>query len=93
MSAHTLLVAHNLAVLDAFFAGVRKVLGSGGDAAAFTAEVDHFVHVYGTDDQIDVLEEAQRMWRDVELARGKGRLRREAAKQVESTVGTAVELE
>ncbi|PPQ87622.1 hypothetical protein CVT25_005807 [Psilocybe cyanescens] len=34
MSAHALLVLHNLAVLDAFFAGVRGVIASSSSAAA-----------------------------------------------------------
>ncbi|EIW77271.1 hypothetical protein CONPUDRAFT_168246 [Coniophora puteana RWD-64-598 SS2] len=41
MSAHTVLVAHNLAVLDAFFAGIRSVLGCGGRAGEQVDGDDH----------------------------------------------------
>lgn len=91
MSAHTLLVAHNLAVLDVFLAGVRRSLGEQG-VGTFATEVDRFIEVYGDDDPNLLFDEATKMWREVELARGKGRLKREAAKQAESSLGTAVEL-
>ncbi|KAJ6593708.1 tRNA-guanine(15) transglycosylase-like protein [Mycena capillaripes] len=74
MSAHALLVMHNLAVLDAFFAGVRGVLERRED---FNAHVDRFVAEY--DETQVVMGEARTMWKDVDVARGKGRLARERA--------------
>ncbi|KAJ7675088.1 tRNA-guanine(15) transglycosylase-like protein [Mycena rosella] len=72
MTAHALLVMHNLAVVDAFFAGVRGVLHRGED---FGAEVDRFVGEY--DEALAVVDEARAMWKDVDVARGKGRMARE----------------
>lgn len=89
MSAHSLLVMHNISVLDAFFAGVRKVVAENG-VQGFIEEVRVFESVY--DGDLVVFDEARVMWKDVEMARGKGRLAREKAKQEESTLGTAVEL-
>jgi queuine tRNA-ribosyltransferase len=74
MSAHALLVMHNLAVLDAFFAGVRDVLECGED---FGAHVNLFVAEY--DETLAVVDEARTMWKDVDVARGKGRIARERA--------------
>ncbi|EGO03316.1 hypothetical protein SERLA73DRAFT_174759, partial [Serpula lacrymans var. lacrymans S7.3] len=90
MSAHTLLAAHNLTVLDAFFRGVRKVIGkdSGGDitgsvsadtGAVFAQEVERFEKTY--DESTSLLDEAREDWRDVDLARGRGRLAREREKE------------
>ncbi|KAJ7078914.1 tRNA-guanine(15) transglycosylase-like protein [Mycena belliarum] len=72
MSAHALLVMHNLAVFDAFFAGVRAVLERGDD---FSTAVDRFLAAH--DETLAVVAEARTMWRDVDVARGKGRLARE----------------
>lgn len=64
MSAHTLLVAHNVAVLDALLTGVRTILSGHADqneaAAIFSREVTRFEEVYD--------------------GGGKGRLAREAQK-------------
>ncbi|KAL1703351.1 tRNA-guanine(15) transglycosylase-like protein [Schizophyllum commune] len=96
MSAHSLLVVHNLAVLDAFFAGVRSVLGGGGhdysslDTEAFAREVDRFEATY--DGDLAIFEEARARWMEVDRARGKGRLAREKVKQQQATLGTAVAL-
>ncbi|KAL6309181.1 tRNA-guanine(15) transglycosylase-like protein [Sparassis latifolia] len=89
MSSHSLLVMHNLAVLDAFFAGVRAVLAGADGIAEFDRQVDRFMEVY--DEEMAVFEEAAADWLQVDLARGKGRLAREKAKQ-ESTLGTAVDV-
>ncbi|KAF8170199.1 tRNA-guanine(15) transglycosylase-like protein [Mycena galopus ATCC 62051] len=72
MSAHSLLVRHNLAVVDTFFAGVRDVLGRGED---LSAHVDRFISEY--DETLKVIDEGRVMWKDVDVARGKGRLARE----------------
>ncbi|KAI6142856.1 hypothetical protein BKA82DRAFT_530571 [Pisolithus tinctorius] len=90
MSAHTMLVAHNLAVLDRFLFGVRDVLagrrdginkGEGEDGISrFTAEVNRFESVY--DESMEVIHVARKCWHEVDLARGKGRLWREKEKQV-----------
>jgi len=72
MSAHALLVMHNLTVLDAFFAGVRGVLQHGVD---FEEQVDIFVAEY--DEGSAIIEEARMVWKNVDMARGKGRLARE----------------
>ncbi|KAG6827804.1 hypothetical protein H0H92_010411 [Tricholoma furcatifolium] len=78
MSAHALLVAHNLAVADAFLAGIRSVLDTAG-RDAFEAEVRRFEEAYG--EVGAVLHEAKVMWAEVERARGKGRLAREKEKR------------
>ncbi|OCH90828.1 tRNA-guanine transglycosylase [Obba rivulosa] len=91
MSSHALLVMHNLAVLDAFFAGVRAVLARTDGQAELRHEAEKFMERY--DETMVVFDEAKVEWREVELARGKGRLAREKAKQHESTIGTAVDLE
>jgi hypothetical protein len=75
MSSHSLLVMHNLEVLDALFSGVRTVLGRPDGATVFPKEVQKFISAY--DEDMVVFEEARVMWSEVELARGKGRLARE----------------
>ncbi|KAI0040598.1 hypothetical protein FA95DRAFT_852071 [Auriscalpium vulgare] len=88
MSAHALLAAHNLAVLDAFFAGVRVVLAA--RPSAFAREVERFAEAY--DGGLAVWAQARAAWAEVALARGKGRMAREKEKQEQDTLGTAVEL-
>lgn len=78
MSAHSLLVLHNLAVLDAFFAGVRNAIRSLGNET-FDLEISRFFQEY--DEELLVFSESEAMWGEVEMARGKGRLTREKAKQ------------
>jgi queuine tRNA-ribosyltransferase len=90
MSAHTLLTLHNLAVLDAFFAGVRRVLAE-RPPEAFSEEIARFEQSY--DGKLGVLAEARKDWTAVTLARGKGRMAREREKQQQETLGTAVELD
>lgn len=65
---------------------------SGGVSASdrFSREVERFSEVY--DSSMTVFEEARRSWAEVEMARGKGRMAREREKQVDDTLGTAVEL-
>jgi queuine tRNA-ribosyltransferase len=98
MSAHAFLVMHNLAVLDAFFVGVRSVLhrdaqgvsreeGASPSHSHFSREIERFVEEY--DEELAVLDEAKVMWSEVDLARGKGRLAREREKQ-NGVVGIAV---
>jgi Queuine tRNA-ribosyltransferase len=90
MSAHTLLTLHNLAVLDTFFAGVRRVLSE--QPQAFSDEITRFEQIY--DGKLGVLAEARKVWTEVSLARGKGRLAREREKQQQQdTLVTAAELE
>ena len=74
MSAHALLVMHNLQVLSAFFAGIRHVLDS-SNSEQWTKEVDRFTKMY--DESLDVFDTARLSWKEVDLARGKGRLVRE----------------
>ncbi|KAF8840077.1 hypothetical protein BDN67DRAFT_969122 [Paxillus ammoniavirescens] len=84
MSAHTLLAAHNLAVLSALLAGVREVLADeGGEEARdrFALEVERFENSYG--ESMEVFSAGKKAWQDVDRARGKGRLAREKEKQVE----------
>jgi len=81
---------HNLSVFDAFLSGVRVVLSQPDGATQFTAQVDKFVELY--DEDMKVFEDARKNWMEVEMARGKGRLAREKAKQTELTLGTAIEL-
>lgn len=78
MSSHSLLAMHNLSVIDAFFSGIRKVLGGPGGGAAYNEEVDRFCATY--DEGMNVFREAEGDWRRVELERGKGRLAREKEK-------------
>ncbi|KAH9951983.1 tRNA-guanine(15) transglycosylase-like protein [Amylocystis lapponica] len=87
MSSHSLLVMHNLAVLDAFFAGVRAVLANPIDVAGFERHVETFLASY--DEDMVLFDEAKVIWAEVELARGKGRLAREKVKQMESNLGMA----
>ncbi|KAJ8517690.1 hypothetical protein ONZ45_g5139 [Pleurotus djamor] len=91
MSSHTLLVMHNMAVLDAFFTAIRSVLAGENGKARLVEEVANFEKEY--DERLTVFDEARVLWADVERARGKGRLAREKAKQTDATLGTAVELE
>lgn len=98
MSAHSLLVMHNIAVLDMFFDGLRTVIqrdylyegAVGGRGEEWEREVKRFEEYY--DETLVVFEEAKTMWRDVDLARGKGRLAREKQKQEEGTLETLVDL-
>lgn len=80
MSAHTLLVAHNVAVLDALLTGVRTILSGHVDqdeaAAIFGREITRFEEAY--DRAMTVFHTARNNWKDVKYARGKGRLTREA---------------
>ena len=78
MSAHSLLVMHNLSVLDAFFAGVRNAIAVA--EVAFEREVERFIQTY--DEDMAVFDEAAVGWRNVDLARGKGRLARERENQL-----------
>ncbi|KAJ3556988.1 hypothetical protein NM688_g1722 [Phlebia brevispora] len=77
MSSHALLVMHNLAVMDTFFAGVRDVLSKSAGIETFNAEIDRFVATYS--EAMTILEEASVDWTKVDRARGKGRLMREKA--------------
>ncbi|KAK0205170.1 tRNA-guanine(15) transglycosylase-like protein [Desarmillaria ectypa] len=78
MSAYSLLVLHNLTVLDAFFAGIRDAIRS-FDSGRFDLEISRFFQEY--DEELLVFSESKAMWVEVEMARGKGRLAREKAKQ------------
>ncbi|KAH9167063.1 tRNA-guanine(15) transglycosylase-like protein [Lactarius sanguifluus] len=89
MSAHTLLALHNLAVLDTFFAGVRRVLSERPEQ--FSDEITRFEQAY--DEKLGVLTESRKDWNEVTLARGRGRLLREKEKQKQYALETAVELE
>ena len=89
MSAHTLLVLHNLAVLDNFFAGVRRVLSE--QPEQFSEEIKRFEQTY--DDKLGVFAESRKDWNEVTLARGKGRLVREREKHTQDALETTVELE
>jgi queuine tRNA-ribosyltransferase len=88
MSAHSLLALHNLSVLYDFFVSIRTVIRD--RAEEWEEQVKRFMDMY--DENLQVFDEARIMWKDVDLARGKGRLAREKAKQQEATLGTAVEL-
>lgn len=91
MSAHALLAMHNLQVLSAFFAGIRHVLDS-STSEQWTKEVDRFTKMY--DESLDLFDTARLSWKEVDLARGKGRLVREKEKektvQKEMVVGSDV---
>ncbi|KAJ8488296.1 hypothetical protein ONZ51_g3654 [Trametes cubensis] len=87
MSAHALLAMHNVTVFSAFLDGIRATIARGPEE--FAREVGRFEEVY--DEELVLWSEAEGMWLQVERARGKGRLAREKEKQVESTIGTAVD--
>ncbi|KAF7315297.1 tRNA-guanine transglycosylase [Mycena indigotica] len=72
MSAHSLLVLHNLAVMQAFLASVRTLLEHSDN---FGRLVDDFHNAYH--EGHEQISEARTMWKEVDLARGKGRLARE----------------
>lgn len=77
MSSHALLAMHNLTVIDAFFAGIRKVLNKPDGNEAFAAETGRFNATY--DEKLSVLKDARMDWARVDRERGKGRLTRERA--------------
>jgi queuine/archaeosine tRNA-ribosyltransferase len=84
MSSHSLLVAHNFAVVERFFENIRALLPqiSSGDATdtkdKFVEEMEKFAVMY--DETGVVFEEAELCRKEVDLARGKGRLAREKAR-------------
>ena len=89
MSAHALLAMHNLQILSSFFAGIRHVLlldssntsASDSEEERWKKEVDRFTKMYDDEESLDVLFDSARMsWKEVDLARGKGRLVREKEK-------------
>ncbi|KAF5384379.1 hypothetical protein D9615_003133 [Tricholomella constricta] len=91
MGAHALLALHNLEIVRAFLAGVRRVLAADG-VTGFAREVGRFEERYleldadadggeGEGDKGTVMREAKVMWAEVERARGKGRLAREREKE------------
>ncbi|KAH8076007.1 tRNA-guanine(15) transglycosylase-like protein [Cristinia sonorae] len=80
MSSHTLLVMHNIAVMDAFFSGIREVLQkSHSEPDLFATEVDRFLSTYAEPETL--FAEAEKDWAKVESERGKGRLAREKQNQ------------
>ena len=97
MSAHALLVMHNLTVVEAFFEGIREVLRGSVDAVLPDVEHDsidgtekkydwiHEVDLFNAayDGSLRVVDDAMEMWKDVDLARGKGRLGREKEREKE----------
>lgn len=88
MSAHAFLVAHNLAVVSAFLAGVREVCVESGDesrSARFTLEVERFSSAYDESEELFIA--AKRDWKYVDRTRGKGRLAREREKQEDDQDG------
>ena len=90
MAAHALLAMHNLQVLSAFFAGIRQVLTS-STSENWTKEVNKFTNMY--DESLDVFDAARSSWKEVDLARGKGRLVREKEKTMQQVMvsGTGAE--
>ena len=95
MSSYTLLHLHNLAVVEEFFVAIRTALKR--SRSEFEKEVRRFYDIY--DSSMGVLEAARVRWREVEDARGKGRLKRErelaaaTATAQEGVVGWAVGVE
>jgi len=96
MSAHALLVMHNLTVVEAFFEGIREVLRGSGHAILLDVDHDsidgtekkydwiHEVDLYAAyDGSLRVVDDATGMWKDVDLAREKGRLGREKEREKE----------
>jgi Queuine tRNA-ribosyltransferase len=95
MSAYTLLHFHNLSVVEELFVSIRTTLKLSREE--FEKEVRRFYDVY--ESGMGVLEEARVRWREVEDARGKGRLKRErenaarAATVQEGVVSSAASVE
>ncbi|TCD62658.1 hypothetical protein EIP91_006580 [Steccherinum ochraceum] len=88
MSSHSLLVMHNLAIIDGFFRGIREVIHlSQTDPGLLAREIELFVAAYSHPDEL--FAEAEKDWAKVESERGKGRLAREREKQ-EAEVTAAV---
>ena len=85
MTSYTLLHLHNLAVVEEFFVSIRTILKL--SCSEFEKEVRRFYDVY--DPCMGVLEEARIRWREVENARGKGRLKRE--REIAAAVAAAQE--
>ena len=81
MLAHALLVSHNLAVVEAFFTGIRQIL-SLPEPDQFTKACDAFRQIY-PEDGWSVLGEGKRCWAKVDKERGKGRLARDRDGDVE----------
>ncbi len=75
---------HNLAILSHFFEGIRDVIGALSSAehleGRWAEEVQKFYDTY--DMGRGLFEQARKRWREVDLARGKGRLAREREKVV-----------
>lgn len=74
MSAYALLHLHNLAVSSRFFEDIQEYL-SHHTVADFREEVIRFYQCYKLPDEL--FKGARLHWKEVELARGKGRLKRE----------------
>lgn len=74
MGAYALLQLHNRAVIHEFFNGIRDHLSQGGKDK-FRESVVEFYAKY--DSPQALFEGARLHWKEVELARGKGRLKRE----------------
>jgi queuine tRNA-ribosyltransferase len=95
MSAHTLLVMHNLGVVKRFFASIRAFLASASSPTpdptspsssdadvqrkGFTEEIVRFAETY--DETFAVMHDARKEWKAVDMARGKGRLAREKERE------------
>jgi len=86
MSAHALLVMHNVSVVERFLEGVREVIGSERGLEGFWEEVEKFEEVHPDEDREELMEEARKCWKEVDLARGRGRLKREMERQKEAEV-------
>ncbi|KIY66367.1 tRNA-guanine transglycosylase, partial [Cylindrobasidium torrendii FP15055 ss-10] len=80
MGAHALLVLHNLEVVDQFMKGVRGAIANNSFGSALvdfeTAYREDSIGVEGCEPS-GVFAEAKRMWHEVDMARGRGRLARE----------------
>jgi hypothetical protein len=85
MSSHALLASHNLTVLSTFFSSIRSHLAHSADT--FEKEVKRFGEVYDYDGWGVLMERGRERWEEVDLARGKGRLKREKMKSKEQLGG------
>ncbi|KAJ3996306.1 tRNA-guanine(15) transglycosylase-like protein [Lentinula boryana] len=101
MSAYSLLVMHNITVMDAFFAGIRDLIPQNG-TSLFQAEIQRFFETYvedtdrdnttGGDESSNVFKAGEKAWAEVELLRGKGRLTRESEKEKAESAAAANEV-
>ncbi|KAH8822859.1 tRNA-guanine(15) transglycosylase-like protein, partial [Flagelloscypha sp. PMI_526] len=77
MSGHSLLVRHNMHIVERFFDGIRNILQT--SPSSFKSEIERFRATYRV--PIELMDTAYAEWARVEYERGKGRLARERERE------------